>query len=103
MKRCRVRGNVSFDGGRLSSQESLNFPRIFSRFLVQEKLERRCSTHSGARTGINCLMKMKLFVLLSALLATARVQAQFVIDCVCLAQQPGMHVTNCTATIPDLC
>src|SRR5262245_6388075 len=36
-------------------------------------------------------------------LAASVAQAQFVLDCTCLAQQPGLHVTNCTATIPDLC
>ena len=57
-------------------------------------------------------MKTKFAVLLAALLAifltlatatTARAQPQFVLDCACLAKLPGMTVTNCQATVPDLC
>jgi len=45
------------------------------------------------------LLSLWSVVWLSAGLA----QAQFIFDCACLAQQPGLHVTNCQATIPDLC
>ncbi len=48
-------------------------------------------------------MRIKLLVFWLLMLAGINARAQFVLDCACLAQQPGMTVTNCQATIPDLC
>ncbi len=48
-------------------------------------------------------MRMKILVLLATLLAFTAAKAQFVLDCACIAQQHGMTVTNCQATIPDIC
>ena len=48
-------------------------------------------------------MKTKFVVLLATFLAVTAAKAQFVLDCACLAKLPGMTVTNCQATVPDLC
>src|SRR5262245_38142351 len=36
-------------------------------------------------------------------LMTGVAHGQFFLDCTCLAMQPGLTVTNCQATIPDVC
>jgi len=48
-------------------------------------------------------MRKKLFILLATLFAIVKVQAQFVLDCACVAQHASLTVTNCQATIPDIC
>lgn len=50
-------------------------------------------------------MRTRWFLCCLAFLLTTLLpaRAQLVLDCACLAQQPGMTVTNCVATIPDIC